>query len=99
MALGGATFAYPYAMTATMRNEAVENQHITGPSSQDFAKSNWLGPPLRTLQGRQFDQACADLMRLADAGFAATLIVGVRTGGLVVAETMARSTSSAVPVM
>ena len=51
----------------------------------------------RTLDQAAFDAACAELMRMSERDYAPALLVGVRTGGLVVAETMARGTS--LPVL
>jgi uncharacterized protein len=62
-------------------------------------RPSWLGPPLRILMQREFEAACAQLMRLVEQDYAPALIVGVRTGGLVVAECMARHSSSALPVL
>ena len=62
------------------------------------ASATWLGPPLLTLQGPDFDRACADLMRLVEADYAPTLIVGIRTGGLIVAEAMALAATPRLPV-
>ncbi len=66
---------------------------------EGFASSSWLGPPLHSLLGRQFDEACARLVALVEADFPVSLMVGIRTGGLVVAETMARFAQSSVPVL
>jgi len=63
------------------------------------ARRSWLGPPLRTLRQPAFDAACAELMRLVDADYTPTVIVGIRTGGLVVAEAMARSRATPLPVL
>lgn len=69
-----------------------------------LASATWLGPPLRTLQGRtlqgpDFGRACADLMRLVEVDYAPTLIIGIRTGGLVVAQAMADAASPRLPVL
>jgi hypoxanthine phosphoribosyltransferase len=64
-----------------------------------LASATWLGPPLLTLQGPDFGRACADLMRLVEADYAPTLIIGIRTGGLVVAQAMADATSPRLPVL
>jgi hypothetical protein len=53
----------------------------------------------RTLRPDAFDAACATLMRLVEQDFSPGLLVGVRTGGLVVAEAMARSVLNRVPVL
>jgi uncharacterized protein len=64
-----------------------------------LARSNWLGPPLRSLDGQAFDEACADLMRRVEADYAPTLVIGIRTGGLVVAECMVRFASTPLTVL
>ena len=64
-----------------------------------LASATWLGPPLLTLQGPDFDRACADLVRLVEADYAPTLIIGIRTGGLIVAQAMADAASSRLPVL
>lgn len=55
------------------------------------------GLQTRTLGQAAFDAACTELMRIVERDYAPTLLVGVRTGGLVVAETMARTAS--LPVL
>jgi hypothetical protein len=55
--------------------------------------------PVMTLFGPTFDRACADLMRLVEADYAPTHIVGIRTGGLTVANAMAAAASAALPVL
>jgi hypoxanthine phosphoribosyltransferase len=69
--------------------------------SQAFARqgSGWLGPPLTTLRQPAFDAACAKLMRLVEADFAPTVVVGVRTGGLTVAQAMVRAAATNLPVL
>jgi hypoxanthine phosphoribosyltransferase len=53
--------------------------------------------PTRTLGRTTFDAACAELTIMVGRDYAPALLVGVRTGGFVVAETMARMTS--LPVL
>jgi hypoxanthine phosphoribosyltransferase len=53
----------------------------------------------RTLGRAAFDAACAELMRLVERDYLPTLVVGVRTGGLAVAEAMARAATAPVPVL
>jgi uncharacterized protein len=65
----------------------------------NFVSGTWLGPPLLTLQGPEFDRACGDLMRLVEADYEPTLIVGIRTGGLIVAEAMVRAASVRPPLL
>lgn len=52
-----------------------------------------------TLKQPEFEAACASLMRMVMADYEPTLLVGVRTGGLVVAEAMARSLSRPVVLL
>jgi hypoxanthine phosphoribosyltransferase len=61
--------------------------------------ASWLGPPLRTLRQPAFEAACAALMRLVEGDYAPHVIVGIRTGGLVVAEAMAASRVTPLPVL
>jgi hypoxanthine phosphoribosyltransferase len=58
-----------------------------------------MHPTVQTLVGPAFEAACASLMNLASASYAPTLLVGIRTGGLFVAESMARSHPTALPVL
>src|SRR5579871_2652555 len=44
-----------------------------------------FGPPLRTLIGADFHDACCDLLQLVESDFSPTLLVGIKSGGLVVA--------------
>jgi hypoxanthine phosphoribosyltransferase len=60
---------------------------------------SWSGPPLRTLQQPAFEAACALLMRLVEADYAPTLIIGIRTGGWFVAEAMVRAAAVPLPVL
>jgi uncharacterized protein len=53
--------------------------------------------PTRTLGQSAFDAACTELIRMVRCDYAPALLVGVRTGGLAVAESMARLTS--LPVL
>lgn len=61
--------------------------------------STWLGPPLCTLRQPDFDAACAELMRLVEADYRPTLLVGIRTGGLIVAQSMTEAVSRTLPVL
>jgi len=54
---------------------------------------------VRTLKQGDFDAACASLMRTVSQDYEPTLLVGIRTGGLVVAEAMARSVGRPPTVM
>jgi uncharacterized protein len=53
--------------------------------------------PTRTFGQAAFDAACTELTRMVGRDYAPALLVGVRTGGFVVATTMARVAS--LPVM
>jgi hypoxanthine phosphoribosyltransferase len=54
---------------------------------------------VRTLGRADFDAACASLMRMVAASYSPTLLIGIRTGGLVVAESMARAAAASLPVL
>lgn len=84
----------------TLTSEITGAADISGVSTHLAEPSrSWFGPPLRTLRQPAFDAACAALMRLVEADYAPTLIVGIRTGGLIVAEAMAHARSDALPVL
>jgi hypoxanthine phosphoribosyltransferase len=53
---------------------------------------------VHNLDAGKFDSACAALMHQVLSAFRPDLLVGIRTGGLVVAEAMARA-SPAIPVL
>lgn len=55
--------------------------------------------PTLTLGPDAFDAACGELMRMVGRDYLPTLIVGVRSGGLAVAEAMCRAAQSPVPVL
>lgn len=55
--------------------------------------------PTRTLRQAAFDSACAELMRTVERDYAPALLVGIRTGGLMVAETMAGAATPVLPVL
>lgn len=55
--------------------------------------------PLLTLRQPEFASACAELMRQVEADYLPTLVVGIRTGGFVVAEAMVRSARTALTVL
>ena len=73
--------------------ESVKSQAFVRP------RTDWLGPPLATLRQPAFDAACARLMRLVEANFAPTVVVGIRTGGLKVALAIARASATNPPVL
>jgi hypoxanthine phosphoribosyltransferase len=54
---------------------------------------------VHNLDAPRFASACASLMRQAMADFRPDLLVGIRTGGHVVAEAMARAAPSPIPVL
>lgn len=54
---------------------------------------------VRTLARPDFDAACARLMQMASRDGPPDLLVGIRTGGLVVAESMARAAPHYPPVL
>ncbi len=54
---------------------------------------------VRTLDRPAFDAACARLMQMASHDGAPDLLVGIRTGGLVVAESMASASPQRLPVL
>jgi hypoxanthine phosphoribosyltransferase len=56
-------------------------------------------PPVVTLHQPAFDLACAELMRMVEADYAPTLIIGIRTGGFSVAQSMAAAATPAIPVL
>lgn len=75
-------------------------QGSAGPSAAATPRAGpAAGLPTRTLGPAVFDIACAELMRLVEQDYAPALLVGVRTGGLAVAETMARLTTPSPPVL
>jgi hypothetical protein len=59
--------------------------------AHDARRGSWLGPPLATLHEPAFAIACAKLMRLVEADITPTMVVGIRTGGLIVARAMVRA--------
>jgi uncharacterized protein len=69
---------------------------IAQPFWMDDRSMNALA--VRTLTGPDFATACAELMQQVELSYAPTLLIGVRTGGLVVAEAMAGAVAGGVPV-
>ena len=69
------------------------------PSRLTEISRTWSGPPVRTLQQPAFEAACALLMRLVEADYAPTLLIGIRTGGMFVAEAMVRARAAPLPVL
>jgi hypoxanthine phosphoribosyltransferase len=53
---------------------------------------------LITLGRQDFDEACGTLMRRVEMDFAPDLMVGIQTGGMVVARSMADATVARLPV-
>jgi hypoxanthine phosphoribosyltransferase len=68
--------------------------HMSQPAPADTARCS-----VRTLDQSAFETACSGLMRMVAASYAPTLLVGIRTGGLVVAESMARAAWAPLPVL
>lgn len=65
----------------------------------ELSSGTWLGPPLRTLHQSAFQAACAELMRHVEADFEPSLIAGIRTGGLIVAQAMADAAREGLDVL
>lgn len=72
--------------------------HVATPIKDRLDRSKFM-PTVRTLHQSAFDSACAELMRLVEADYSPTLVVGIRTGGMVVAQSMIRAASTPLPVM
>jgi uncharacterized protein len=68
--------------------------HMSQPAPADLRRRS-----VQTLDQPAFESACASLMRMVLISYAPTLLVGIRTGGLVVAEAMARAVPAAPAVM
>lgn len=64
----------------------------------DARRHSW-GPSLLTLRQQDFDRSCAQLMHLVETDYAPNLIIGIRTGGLFVAEAMRRAASTPRPIL
>jgi hypoxanthine phosphoribosyltransferase len=62
-------------------------------------RRSWQEQSLLTLGQAEFQTACAGLMRGVEHDYDPTLVVGIRTGGLVVADSMARAASAPLPVL
>jgi hypoxanthine phosphoribosyltransferase len=78
------------AMTPTSRNTA---------PTEDRPGRSRFGPPVRTLHQSAFDAACVELMRSVEADYSPALVVGIRSGGLAVAQSMLRAASTPAPVL
>ena len=65
----------------------------------DGSRRPKFGLPVCTLHQPAFDSACAELMRLVEVDYGPILVVGIRTGGLVVAQSMIRAASTPLPVL
>jgi uncharacterized protein len=79
--------------------EAMAPTTRDGAPTQDRPSRSKFGPPVRTLQLPAFDSACAELMQLVEADYSPILVVGIRTGGLVVAQSMIRAAATSLPVV
>jgi hypoxanthine phosphoribosyltransferase len=62
-------------------------------------RRSWQAQPLRTLGQSEFEAACAELTWVVEQDYEPTLVVGIRTGGLVVADSMARAASAPLPLL
>jgi hypoxanthine phosphoribosyltransferase len=71
----------------------------TGSTASASRTSSAAPLSTRTLGPDAFSAACGDLLRIVGRDYAPALLVGVRTGGLVVAETMADLASPPLPVL
>ena len=60
---------------------------------------SWQEQSLLTLGQSEFETACAALMRGVEQDYEPTLVVGIRTGGLVVADAMAGAASASLPIL
>ena len=78
------------AVTATVR--------IVTPARDSWGWSG-LAPPVCTLRMREFESACGELMRLVEIDYAPTLIIGIPTGGQMVAQVMARAAAMPLPIL
>ena len=54
---------------------------------------------VRTLDASGFEDACASLMRLVQTSYAPELLIGIPTGGLAAAQTMARTAAGRPAIM
>ena len=70
-------------------------QSYTAGAAREFAHK----PRVRTLDRSAFNAACSLLMQYVLQDCRPDLLIGIRTGGLVVAEAMASSVPDAAPVM
>ena len=68
-------------------------------AARDNLGRSQFGPPVRTLHQSAFDSTCAELMHLVELDYSPTLLVGIRTGGLVVAQSMIRTATTPLPVL
>ncbi len=68
-------------------------------SDAPLERNRSVHAPVQSLVGSAFDKACANLMHAVACDCRPDLLVGVRTGGLIVAEAMAQSISDAPPVL
>jgi hypothetical protein len=77
-------------MASTVRDALLT---MDGPGRPKF------GLPVCTLHQTAFASACTELMRLVEVDYAPILVVGIRTGGLVVAQSMIRAASTPLPIL
>jgi adenine/guanine phosphoribosyltransferase-like PRPP-binding protein len=71
------------------------------PRPPSFPSTGVLGLAVATLTRSAFTTICADLIRIVEGDFDPGLVIGIRTGGLIVANAMARAgagTPMVVPI-
>ncbi|MBV9249580.1 MAG: hypothetical protein JO227_10110 [Acetobacteraceae bacterium] len=73
--------------------------HPTNPARAAAPHLRTDGRRVRTLTGPDFQAACAELYEIVHATYEPDLLVGIRTGGLIVAEEMARVSGRVLPVL
>jgi hypoxanthine phosphoribosyltransferase len=90
-------------MPRTIRRRACISPRMSDTAFADAAAP--LCPPpapqglINTLDSRRFAAACAILMQQVTASYRPNVLIGIRTGGLIVAKAMADAAADAVPVM
>src|SRR5271166_2034527 len=81
-----------------MEEAMTPTAHVAAPTKDRPGRSKFV-PPVRTLHQSAFDSACAELMRLVEVDYSPTLVIGIRTGGMVVAQSMIRMASTPLPIL
>lgn len=64
-----------------------------------MSSTGWRIHGVRTFDAVRFESACAELRQLIEDGHRPDVLVGIRTGGLVVATTLAQDALGGVPVL